>query len=155
VSPDGAEHARLHEPYIGEGVMVRSGPFTGTRSEVGKRAVAEEARKRGIGKPSVIYRLRDWLISRQRYWGTPIPIVHCETDGAVPVPFDQLPVELPRDVEITGRGGSPLARVASFVNTTCPKCGKPARRDTDTMDTFVDSSCTCTATSIRRSTQRS
>ncbi len=140
VSPDGAEHARLDEPYIGEGVMVRSGPFTGTRSEVGKQAVAEEARKRGVGKPSVIYRLRDWLISRQRYWGTPIPIVHCETDGAVPVPYDQLPVELPRDVEITGRGGSPLARVASFVNTTCPKCGKPARRDTDTMDTFVDSS---------------
>ena len=140
ISPDGKEHAALESPYIGEGTMVRSGPFTGTRSEVGKTAVAAEAKQRGIGAPSVIYRLRDWLISRQRYWGTPIPIVHCDTDGAVPVPYDQLPVELPRNVEFTGRGGSPLARVPEFVNTTCPKCGKPARRDTDTMDTFVDSS---------------
>ena len=140
ISPDGTEHAALDAPYIGEGVMVRSGPFTGARSEVGKTAVAVEARKRGIGGPAVTYRLRDWLISRQRYWGTPIPIVHCDTDGAVPVPHDQLPVELPRDVEFTGRGGSPLARVPEFVNTICPKCGKPARRDTDTMDTFVDSS---------------
>src|ERR1700716_4225213 len=140
ISPDGKEHAALDAPYVGEGVMVRSGPFTGTRSEAGKSAVAADAKKSGIGGPSVTYRLRDWLISRQRYWGTPIPIVHCDTDGAVPVPYDQLPVELPRDVEFTGRGGSPLARVDSFVNTTCPKCGKPARRDTDTMDTFVDSS---------------
>jgi leucyl-tRNA synthetase len=140
ISPDGTEHAALQAPYVGEGVMVRSGPFTGTRSEVGKTAVAAEAKKRGIGGPSVTYRLRDWLISRQRYWGTPIPMVHCDTDGAVPVPYDQLPVVLPRDVEFTGRGGSPLARVESFVNTKCPKCGKPARRDTDTMDTFVDSS---------------
>src|SRR6266545_3743837 len=140
ISPDGKEHASLDEPYLGEGVMVRSGPFTGTRSEAGKQSVAEDARRRGIGKPAVTYRLRDWLISRQRYWGTPIPIVHCDTDGAVPVPYDQLPVELPRDVEFTGRGGSPLAHVPAFVNTTCPKCGKPARRDTDTMDTFVDSS---------------
>jgi leucyl-tRNA synthetase len=140
ISPDGKEHASLDEPYIGEGVMVRSGPRSGTRSEAGKQAVAEDAQKRGIGKASVIYRLRDWLISRQRYWGTPIPIVHCDTDGAVPVPYDQLPVELPRDVEFSGRGGSPLAHVAAFVNTTCPKCGKPARRDTDTLDTFVDSS---------------
>ena len=140
ISPDGTEHPVLDAPYIGEGAMVRSGPFTGTRSEVGKTAVAAEAKTRGIGAPSVTYRLRDWLISRQRYWGTPIPIVHCDTDGAVPVPYDQLPVELPRNVVFTGRGGSPLARVDSFVNTTCPKCGKPARRDTDTMDTFVDSS---------------
>ncbi|MDP9252425.1 MAG: leucine--tRNA ligase [Chloroflexota bacterium] len=140
ISTDGKEHATLEAPYIGEGVMVRSGPYTGTRSEVGKTKVAEEAKKRAIGGPSVTYRLRDWLISRQRYWGTPIPIVHCDTDGAVPVPYDQLPVELPRNVEFTGRGGSPLARVPEFVNTTCPKCGKPARRDTDTMDTFVDSS---------------
>src|SRR3989442_523419 len=140
ISPDGAERRSMTAPYLGEGVMVRSGPFTGTQTEEGRRAVAEDAKRRGIGGPSVIYRLRDWLISRQRYWGTPIPLVYCDTDGAVPVPYDQLPVELPRDVEITGRGGSPLARVASFVNTTCPKCGKPARRDTDTMDRFVDSS---------------
>ena len=140
ISPDGKEHDRLDTPYIGEGSMVRSGPFTGIRSEEGKKAIAEEARKRGIGGPSVIYRLRDWLISRQRYWGTPIPIVHCDRCGSVPVPYEQLPVVLPRDVEFTGRGGSPLSHVASFVNTTCPKCGGPARRDTDTMDTFVDSS---------------
>jgi len=140
VSAEGTEHASLAAPYVGEGTMVRSGPFTGRRTEEGKKAVADEAKKRGIGGPSVTYRLRDWLISRQRYWGTPIPIVHCPTDGPVPVPYDQLPVELPRNVEFTGRGGSPLAHVPEFVNTTCPKCGKPARRDTDTMDTFVDSS---------------
>jgi leucyl-tRNA synthetase len=140
VSPDGTEHGPLTEPHTGEGVMVRSGPFDGKRTEEGRKAIADEAGKRGIGGASVIYRLRDWLISRQRYWGTPIPIVHCPTDGAVPVPYDQLPVELPRNVEFTGRGGSPLAHVPEFVNTTCPKCGKPARRDTDTMDTFVDSS---------------
>jgi leucyl-tRNA synthetase len=140
ISPDGIEHATLDVPYLGEGVMVRSGPFTGLRSEDGKRAVADDAKTRGVGGPSVSYRLRDWLISRQRYWGTPIPIVHCERCGTVPVPYDQLPVVLPRDVEFTGRGGSPLSHVESFVSTTCPKCGGPARRDTDTMDTFVDSS---------------
>ena len=140
ISPDGREHERLDAPYTGEGTMVRSGPFSGMRSEDGKKAVADEAKKRGIGGSSVIYRLRDWLVSRQRYWGTPIPIVHCERCGPVPVPYEQLPVVLPRDVEFTGRGGSPLTHVASFVNTTCPKCGGPARRDTDTMDTFVDSS---------------
>jgi len=140
ISPAGAEHEILEKPYVGEGVMVRSGPFSGMRTEVGKGAVAAEAKKRGIGGPSVTYRLRDWLISRQRYWGTPIPIVHCERCGAVPVPYEQLPVVLPRDVKFTGRGGSPLSHVESFVETTCPKCDGPARRDTDTMDTFVDSS---------------
>jgi leucyl-tRNA synthetase len=140
ISADGAEHDRVDAPYTGEGIMVRSGPFTRMRSEEGKRAVADEAKKRGIGGPSVTYRIRDWLISRQRYWGTPIPIVHCDRCGSVPVPYEQLPVVLPRDVEFTGRGGSPLTHVASFVNTTCPKCAGPARRDTDTMDTFVDSS---------------
>jgi leucyl-tRNA synthetase len=140
ISPDGKEHASLDAAYVGEGVMVRSGPFSGTRSEEGRKRVAEDAKRRGIGGPSVSYRLRDWLISRQRYWGTPIPIVHCEDCGAVPVPYEQLPVVLPRNVEFTGRGGSPLAHVAEFVNTTCPQCGKRARRDTDTMDTFVDSS---------------
>src|SRR5438552_577385 len=124
ISPDGAEHSALEAPYVGEGVMVRSGPFTGMRSEMGKAAVGAEVKKRGIGGPSVTYRLHDWLISRQRYWGTPIPIVHCERCGAVPVPYEQLPVVLPRDVEFTGRGGSPLSHVASFVNATCPKCGE-------------------------------
>jgi leucyl-tRNA synthetase len=140
ISADGSTHAALEAAYVGPGTMVRSGPYSGTDSEVGKKAIASEAKKTGIGKPSVTYRLRDWLISRQRYWGTPIPIIYCDTDGVVPVPEDQLPVVLPRDVQLTGRGGSPLAKVESFVNTTCPKCGKPAKRDTDTMDNFVDSS---------------
>src|ERR671937_1391319 len=117
ISSDGNEHGAPEAAYVGEGVMVRSGPFTGTRSEEGKKAVAEEARRRGIGGPSVTYRLRDWLISRQRYWGTPIPVVYCDTDGIVPVPYDQLPVVLPRDVEFTGRGGSPRAHVPPFLHT--------------------------------------
>ncbi|MHB8630663.1 MAG: leucine--tRNA ligase [Candidatus Limnocylindria bacterium] len=140
ISPDGEEHATLEAAYTGSGRMVRSGPYSGTSSEVGKRTVAAEAKKTGIGTPSVTYRLRDWLISRQRYWGTPIPVVYCDVDGVVPVPEDQLPVVLPRDVQFTGRGGSPLARIESFVNATCPRCGGPAKRETDTMDTFVDSS---------------
>jgi len=102
--------------------------------------MSEHAEKNGFGKASVTYRLKDWGISRQRYWGTPIPVLYCPTDGIVPVPEDQLPVILPRDVQFTGRGGSPLAKVDAFVNTTCPKCGGPAKRETDTMDTFVDSS---------------
>jgi leucyl-tRNA synthetase len=139
ISPDGREHAALDAAYLGEGVMVRSGRFSGMRSEEGKRAVAEEAERRGIGGPSVTYRLRDWLISRQRYWGTPIPIVYCDSCGIVPVPESDLPVVLPRDAPFTAEGGNPLARVESFVRTTCPRCGQPARRETDTMDTFVDS----------------
>ena len=140
ISPDGTEHASLAEPYMGEGVMVRSGELTGRRSEDGKRAVAEEAKRSAIGGPSVTYRLRDWLISRQRYWGTPIPIVYCDRCGTVPVPYEQLPVVLPRDAEFTVEGGNPLAKVDAFVRTTCPNCAGPARRETDTMDTFVDSS---------------
>ena len=140
ISPDGTEHASIAAAHVGEGVMVRSGPFTGTRSEEGKKRVAEDAKRRGIGGPSITYRLRDWLISRQRYWGTPIPIVYCDADGAVPVPYDQLPVVLPRDAAFDPEGGNPLAKVEAFVKTSCPKCGKPARRETDTMDTFVDSS---------------
>jgi len=140
ISPDGKEHASLSEAYVGDGVMVRSGPHSGTPVEAGKKVIAEEARRRGIGGPSVTYRLRDWLISRQRYWGTPIPVVYCDADGIVPVPADQLPVVLPRDAEFAPEGGNPLARVEAFVKTACPTCGKPARRETDTMDTFMDSS---------------
>jgi leucyl-tRNA synthetase len=98
------------------------------------------AARSAFGEAKVIFRLKDWGVSRQRYWGTPIPMIHCERDGLVPVPDDQLPVILPEQIEITQQGGSPLGRVPSFVNTTCPKCGGPARRETDTMDTFVDSS---------------
>ncbi len=140
ISVDGTEHATLSEAYVGDGLMVRSGPFTGLSSADGKKAIADDAKRRGIGRPSVTYRLRDWLISRQRYWGTPIPVVYCDADGIVPVPYDQLPVVLPRDAKFDPQGGNPLARVESFVNTTCPKCGKPARRETDTLDTFMDSS---------------
>jgi leucyl-tRNA synthetase len=140
ISPDGTTHGALDAPYIGGGVMVNSGPYTGTPSEEGKRRIAAEAQRRGIGGPSVTYRLRDWLISRQRYWGTPIPVVYCSTCGTVPVPYDQLPVILPRDTEFTGTGGNPLEKVETFMRTTCPTCAGPARRETDTMDTFMDSS---------------
>jgi leucyl-tRNA synthetase len=102
--------------------------------------MAEYAQQHGFGKPTVTYRLKDWGISRQRYWGTPIPMLYCEKDGIVPVPEKDLPVVLPENVDITLTGGSPLGRVPEFLNTTCPKCGGPARRETDTMDTFVDSS---------------
>ncbi len=102
--------------------------------------MSELAEKNGFGKATVTYRLKDWGISRQRYWGTPIPMLYCEKDGIVPVPEKDLPVILPENVDITLTGGSPLGRVPEFVKATCPKCGGPARRETDTMDTFVDSS---------------
>ncbi len=109
-------------------------------SDAARRAITEDAEERGIGQGTVQFRLKDWGISRQRYWGTPIPMIHCPVDGIVPVPDDQLPVELPKVTEFTGRGDSPLATVPEFVNVKCPVCGGPARRETDTMDTFVDSS---------------
>jgi leucyl-tRNA synthetase len=131
---------RMTEAFDHEGVMVNSGPFNGLRSPESIAAVTSWLAEQGIGGPAVTYRLRDWLISRQRYWGAPIPIVHCPTDGEVGVPVADLPVVLPDDVDFQPGGVSPLARHEGFVNVTCPRCGGPAKRDTDTMDTFVDSS---------------
>jgi len=122
------------------GKLINSGPFTGLRCEEAIKKMSEYADKNGFGNATVTFRLKDWGISRQRYWGTPIPMLYCEKDGIVPVPEKDLPVILPENVDITLTGGSPLGRVPEFVNATCPKCGGPARRETDTMDTFVDSS---------------
>jgi leucyl-tRNA synthetase len=123
-----------------EGMLINSGPYGNLSCEDAIKKMSAEAEAKGFGKPAVTYRLKDWGISRQRYWGTPIPMLYCEKDGIVPVPEHDLPVILPDKVEITLTGGSPLARVPEFVNARCPKCGGPARRETDTMDTFVDSS---------------
>jgi leucyl-tRNA synthetase len=122
------------------GVLVNSGPFSGLSSDEATEKMGEFAEKAGFGRRSTIFRLRDWGISRQRYWGTPIPVIYCDTCGIVGVPDADLPVELPFDVQLTGEEGSPLERHEGFVQTTCPKCHGPARRETDTMDTFVDSS---------------
>ena len=122
-----------------DGKLINSGEFTGLSCEEAIKMSAF-AERHGFGKATVTFRLKDWGISRQRYWGTPIPMVYCEKDGVVPVPEKDLPIILPENVEITLTGGSPLQRVPEFMNTTCPKCGGPARRETDTMDTFVDSS---------------
>jgi leucyl-tRNA synthetase len=130
----------LEAAYEGEGAMVNSGPFSGMPSGEGRQAVVRFLEEKGNGKRAVNYRLRDWGISRQRYWGTPIPIIYCDRCGIVPVPYSDLPVLLPHDVEITLTGGSPLARAEGFVNVPCPTCQGVARRETDTMDTFVDSS---------------
>jgi len=136
-------HVRSDVPmtaaFVDDGRLIASGDFSGMNSERARRAIAERLVALGRGETTVNYRIRDWLISRQRYWGTPIPIVYCPNDGEVPVPDDQLPVVLPPDVPITGEG-SPLARDKAFVEVTCPRCGGPARRETDTMDTFFESS---------------
>jgi leucyl-tRNA synthetase len=122
------------------GRLVNSGPYNGLSVDEAIAKMTADADKKGIGRGETIFRLKDWGISRQRYWGTPIPVVYCAKDGIVAVPDSELPVILPPDVKLTGEGGSPLAATPKFVNTTCPKCGGPARRETDTMDTFVDSS---------------
>jgi leucyl-tRNA synthetase len=123
-----------------DGILVNSGEFSGLGCAEAIGAMSARAEEKGFGKPTVTFRLKDWGISRQRYWGTPIPMVYCETDGIVPVAEKDLPVILPDNVPVTLAGGSPLASVPAFLNTTCPKCGGPAKRETDTMDTFVDSS---------------
>jgi len=123
-----------------DGILVNSGAFSGLDCEEAIKQMAAKAERDGFGKATVTFRIKDWGVSRQRYWGTPIPMLYCERDGIVPVPEKDLPVILPENVDISLTGGSPLSRVPEFVNATCPKCGGPARRETDTMDTFVDSS---------------
>ena len=134
------EESQLTEAVSNDGVLVNSGPYDGLASDPARKKMTDDARHRGIGEGSIQYRLKDWGISRQRYWGTPIPVVYCDTCGMVPEAIDRLPVLLPKVMEFTGRGASPLAQLPEFVNTKCPTCGGAARRETDTMDTFVDSS---------------
>jgi leucyl-tRNA synthetase len=134
------EPTRMEAAYEGPGRLVRSGEFDGLPSEEAKTRITAAAEKRGIGRATTQYRLRDWGVSRQRYWGTPIPVVYCDACGVVPVPREQLPVVLPIDAEFSGAGGSPLAKLESFVRTRCPRCDAPARRETDTFDTFMESS---------------
>jgi leucyl-tRNA synthetase len=142
VTPDGQPRAAadLTEAADAYGTLVDSGEYSGLASTEAQRRMIAAMQPRGIAEGTVQYRLKDWGISRQRYWGTPIPMIYCERDGIVPVPFADLPVVLPQVAEFTGRGASPLAQVPEFVDVACPRCGGPARRETDTMDTFVDSS---------------
>ena len=130
----------MSEAWTGTGKMVNSAQFDGLDNESFKVVIADHLESEGIGKKTVNYRIRDWGVSRQRYWGTPIPVIYCADCGVVPVPESDLPVILPTDINFTGEGGSPLAQVDSFAKTTCPSCNGPARRETDTFDTFVESS---------------
>lgn len=134
---DGSE---TNLPFCEHGILVNSGEFDGLTTDEAKEKIVEKLASMGLGEKKVNFRLRDWLVSRQRYWGAPIPVIYCEECGIVPVPESQLPVELPYDVEFAPDGKSPLAKSEAFVNTTCPHCGKPAKRETDTLDTFVCSS---------------
>ena len=142
IQPDGdtLDPAAMQEAYVDPGTMIESGPFDGRNNRKAMSDIIKWLGEQGYGEGAINYRLRDWLISRQRYWGAPIPIVYCDDCGAVPVAEDDLPVRLPKDVEFSTDGGNPLAHSESFVNCPCPSCGKPAKRETDTMDTFVDSS---------------
>lgn len=142
IQPDGADEKDVarSEAYTGDGVMVNSGDFSGMPNIAGKSAVIDYFEKHGIGNRSVNYRIRDWGISRQRYWGAPIPIIHCDKCGTVPVSEKDLPVVLPEEADLMEGGKSPLGALDSFVNAPCPACGAPGRRETDTMDTFVESS---------------
>jgi leucyl-tRNA synthetase len=142
ITPDGkpADPDQMTEAAEAYGMLVDSGEYSGLASADAQKRMIAVAKEAGIGEGTVQYRLKDWGISRQRYWGTPIPMIYSDTDGIVPVPDDQLPVELPKVAQFSGRGDSPLAQIPEFVNVACPKCGRPAKRETDTMDTFVDSS---------------
>jgi len=142
IQPAGEELVadQLVEAFTDPGVLTHSGQFDGVDNVTAKEQIATFLEARGEGRKTVNYRLRDWGVSRQRYWGTPIPIIYCDNCGAVPVPEADLPVTLPTDVKLTGEGGSPLARHQEFLQVNCPECGKPARRESDTFDTFVESS---------------
>ncbi len=141
IVPEGeSPRGELDEAFEDYGVVVNSGPFSGKHCEDAMEEMAQYAQENGFGRKSVLYRIRDWGISRQRYWGTPIPIIYCQKCGIVGVPYKDLPVVLPHEVKFSGEEGSPLERVESFVKVTCPKCKGDARRETDTMDTFFDSS---------------
>ena len=142
IQPDGQtlDAGAMTAAFTEPGILVHSGQFDGMPSDGAKEAIADFLEQQAIGKKTVNFRLRDWGISRQRYWGNPIPVIYCDACGVVPVPEKDLPVKLPMDVEFTGEGGSPLANLESFINVACPQCGIPARRETDTMDTFVQSS---------------
>ena len=140
VPKDGKPQETLEAAFTEYGKLVDSGPYIGLTSERAIERMTKDAEADGFGKGTIQYRIKDWGISRQRYWGTPIPMVYCDACGVVPVPESQLPVLLPADIKLTGTGQSPLASAPEFVATACPKCGGPARRETDTMDTFVDSS---------------
>ncbi|MEK7806490.1 MAG: leucine--tRNA ligase, partial [Chloroflexota bacterium] len=137
LSWDGSE---LAEAYLGDGFMTNSGRYEGMTNQEGAEAISDDVKRYNWGRRTVSYRLRDWLISRQRYWGTPIPVIYCDRCGTVPVPEEDLPVLLPPGAEFLPTGQSPLASIPEFVNTDCPRCRRPARRETDTMDTFFDSS---------------
>lgn len=140
VAPPDWDGGDLEDAYLAEGTQVNSGEFDGLSSSEGLQKIADHIEAQGWGERKVNYRMRDWLVSRQRYWGTPIPIIYCPECGEVPVPDDELPVVLPEDAEFLPTGESPLALHEGFVNVPCPDCGRPSKRETDTMDTFVDSS---------------
>lgn len=133
------DETKMSRAYVDEGTLVNSAEFDGMQNQDAIQAITEKLTQIGAGERATTYKLRDWLISRQRYWGTPIPIIYCDSCGVIPVPESELPVELPEGADFQG-GGNPLATVEAFVRTSCPRCGNPARRETDTMDTFVDSS---------------
>ena len=139
IKPENGDWNFEEKPFTEEGILINSNGFDGLSSSKAKEEIIKYLEEKNVGKKTINYRLRDWNISRQRYWGTPIPIIYCDDCGIVPVPEEELPVLLPENVEFTGMG-NPLEKVEEFVNTTCPKCGKPAKRETDTMDTFIDSS---------------